>query len=87
VVDGIRANLKRRTPQALHIVREDYGAPRASQVFAAADSKAKVPPMRAFQPKRPARKPSPHTAPRPTINRIPRESAAYQPSEAEEPHV
>jgi hypothetical protein len=85
-IDGIRANLKRRQPQTLHIVREDYGPPRPSQVFAATD-KTKAPPMRAFQPKRPVKRLSPHKAQRPAINRIPRDTALYQPSEAEEPHA
>jgi hypothetical protein len=85
-IDGIRANLKRRQPQTLHIVREDYGPPRTGQVFAATD-KTKALPMRAFQPKRPVKRLSPHKAPRPVINRIPRDTALYQPSEAEAPHA
>jgi hypothetical protein len=80
IVDGVRANLFRRKPQDLLVVRKAYERPRA---LAAPDGKS--PPTRAFKTKRNAPKRSPHKAPRPQINRVPLEEppqpAVYQPNE------
>lgn len=84
IIDGVRANLFRKKPQDLFVVRPAYERPR---VLAAPDPK--TPAMRAFKVKRRAAKPSPHKSPRPRINRISLEqwprNPVHQPSEWMEP--
>jgi len=84
LIDGVRANLRRRKPQDLLVVREPYARP---VQLAAPDPTS--PAMRAFKVKRSARKLSPHKAPRPGINRVSLEqwppTGVYQPTEWMEP--
>ena len=81
IIDGIRANLIGRKPQALHIVRVPHGFIHPTQRGAA---QGKAPPTQAFKVKR-VRKISRHKALRPSINRVSfgesPTSLDYQPSQ------
>src|SRR5690348_10624442 len=79
IIDGVRANLFRKKPPDLVVVRKAYERPRA---LAAPDPT--VPAMRSFKVKRTTVKRNPHKPMRPTINRVPSEeppqSPVYQPN-------
>lgn len=82
IVDGIRANVRREKPVALHIERLPHTPTRAVQVRAAPP---KTRTLKAFKVKQPARKTKSFKPPRPGINRVSPEEPrnTYQPSQGE----
>ena len=85
MIDGVRANLFRRKPEALAIIRDPH---RNSVPYSVPQSKAPPRPMHAA--KRTARRISKHKPTRPRINRVPPvfsheyEEHAMQPSHVRE---
>jgi hypothetical protein len=85
MIDGVRANLLRRKPEALAIIRDPH---RSSVPYSVPQSKAAPRPMHAS--KRTARRIKKHKATRPRINRVPPvlsheyEERAMQPSHVRE---